>query len=314
MTDRLSPQLVRDLRPTHEPPEPWRPIGVVEEQERGPAGAETTATLFLAGAQCPYTCVFCDLWRFTLAAPTPAGAIPAQIEKGLAALVARPRVVKLYNASNFFDPRAVPESDDDAIFGQLAGLERVVVECHPHLVDERARRYASGIDGRLEIAMGLETADPSAHAKLGKGTTVRDFERCAETLAHDAIDLRIFALIGTPYVAPEAQLQSAVATVAAASAMGARHVALVPTRGGNGALERLGAAFQPPDLDQIEDCFDACLALSTDAVVTVDLWDLELHASCESCLGQRRKRLAAMNLDGVVRPRHACSECASRRP
>ena len=48
-----------------------------------------------------------------------------------------PTTVKLYNASNFFDPRAVPESDYDAIAEQLSGLDRVIVESHPSLVGPR---------------------------------------------------------------------------------------------------------------------------------------------------------------------------------
>ena len=37
-------------------------------------------TIFLAGRECPWRCVMCDLWRETTEADTPPGAIPHQIE------------------------------------------------------------------------------------------------------------------------------------------------------------------------------------------------------------------------------------------
>ena len=86
-----------------------QPSGWLREEEQQSDGRRLpTLTVFLAGAECPFDCVFCDLWRHTLDRPTPRGAIPRQIATGLAA--AGPPTagaIKLYNASNFFDPIAV---------------------------------------------------------------------------------------------------------------------------------------------------------------------------------------------------------------
>ena len=66
--------------------DPDEPLGQFWEEERTPGGGTTPAlTVFLAGAECPFTCVFCDLWRETLDGPTPRGALPEQIRKALAA-------------------------------------------------------------------------------------------------------------------------------------------------------------------------------------------------------------------------------------
>ena len=85
------------------------------EQERAlSGGVESAVTLFLAGAECVFTCVFCDLWRHTLEGPTLSGSLPGQIERGVAELGAAAKAataIKLYNASNFFEPRAVPDED-----------------------------------------------------------------------------------------------------------------------------------------------------------------------------------------------------------
>ena len=138
-------------------------------------------TVFLTGSECPFTCVFCDLWRQTLDGPTPAGAIPSQLDRVLAELTALEEgaTIKLYNASNFFDRRAVPRSDWPAIAERLTGFERVVVECHPRLVDDSCLEFAALLAGRLEVAMGLETARVEVLARLNKKMTLEDFDRAA---------------------------------------------------------------------------------------------------------------------------------------
>ena len=50
--------------------------GSLVEEERRPDGRiERALTVFLAGAECPFTCSFCDLWRCTIDGPTPPGAL-----------------------------------------------------------------------------------------------------------------------------------------------------------------------------------------------------------------------------------------------
>jgi radical SAM enzyme (TIGR01210 family) len=301
---------VRPPRPTVDP---WSPLGTAEEEERQPDGSiARAATLFLAGAECPWACVFCDLWRYTIEGPTPAGAIPQQIAQGLVALRRAPATIKLYNASNFFDERAVPAADDEAITALVRRFERVVVESHPRLVGARAVSFARRIDGTLEVAMGLETIDQRAAPRLGKGATLEDFTRAADFLDRAAIDVRVFLLVGTPYV-PAAEQVDSVARAArfAVDRMGARHVSLIPVRGGNGALESLAAEglFTPPDLAVLERALDACLDSTCGAVVTADLWDVERLAACSQCSAARRGRLEVANRTGRLQPPIECRAC-----
>src|SRR3954453_10180514 len=105
-------------------------LGHFWEEERAPGGGTTRAlTIFLAGAECPFTCVFCDLWRETLNGATPPGALPIQLRRVLAAAGPLPdgAAVKLYNASNFFDARAVPLEDEAKILDLVAPFARVTV-------------------------------------------------------------------------------------------------------------------------------------------------------------------------------------------
>ncbi len=318
---------IRALRSAKGPVDPWLPLAVLCEEERTVEGTvEPVLTVFLAGSECPFTCVFCDLWRRTLEGPTPPGALPKQLRAALLdyqgaapeqlgeALAqgeaAAARRIKLYNASNFFDRRAVPPVDDEALCALLAPFSHVTVECHPRLVGRRCFEFAARLDGSLEVAMGLETVHPQALARLNKRMTVGDFDRAAATLAAAGVGLRAFVLVGTPFVPPAEDLEWTVRSVEHALARGAGIVALIPVRGGNGELERLAAAgeFHPPALADLEAALAAAQALGR-GVVLADLWDGARLARCALCGPARLARLARMNLTARPEPPVFCSAC-----
>src|SRR4051812_9548802 len=236
---------IRSLRPARRPVDPFTPIAQFWETERTAEGPDiATLTLLLAGAECPFTCVFCDLWRDTLDGPTPPGALPTQLRAAFAAAgpLPRPCAVKLYNASNFFEPRAVPPEDEAEILALLAPFSRVTVECHPRLVGSRCVDFAARLAGRLEVAMGLETVHEKALARLNKGMTVADFDRAAEILTDAGIGLRAFVLVGAPFLPAAEHVEWAVRSAGHAFDRGAERVSLIPVRAGNGAMEALREA------------------------------------------------------------------------
>ena len=295
-------------------PDPTRPIAHFLEDERRVDGSLVPVlTVLLAGAECPFTCVFCDLWRRTLDGPTPAGAIPRQLAHALSNTGPLPDTcaVKLYNASNFFDPRAVPPADDAAIAALVAPFGRVTVECHPRLVDRRCLQFADRMPGRLEVAMGLETADEEALAHLNKGMTLADFDSAAATLEHAGIALRVFVLLPAPFVPAGRAVQSTLHAVRHAVDRGAAHVTVIPTRVGNGALDQLReqGVWTPPTVDMLDEAVEACVRISG-AVVTVDVWDIDRLPTCRRCGPARIARLRRFNRTGqpgAPVPCHACT-------
>src|SRR5581483_2691071 len=93
---------IRSLRGRKAAIDPRRPYGYFVEPERNAAGeVEQVATILLTNRECPWTCVFCDLWKHTLDGPTPPGATPSQIEWALERLPPASSI-KLYNSGNFF--------------------------------------------------------------------------------------------------------------------------------------------------------------------------------------------------------------------
>jgi radical SAM enzyme (TIGR01210 family) len=290
---------------------------LVEDERRADGAIETAATVFLTGAECPFTCVFCDLWKHTLHGPTPPGALPAQLRRALqdpALVAARPSRIKLYNASNFFDTAAVPRADWPALVDLLQPFAGVTVECHPKLVGPACVELAGLLGGRLEVAMGLETVNPAALARLNKQMTLADFDKAAAFLGRAGLDLRVFVLLGAPFVEPSEATTWCVRSVAHAGAQGARLVAIIPVRGGNGEMERLAAAghFAPPSLRDLEGALEAALdrAPATTAVIA-DPWDADRLAACPLCRRDRLDRLARMNRTGRAGERVTCPTCAN---
>lgn len=288
---------------------------VEEERVRG-GGLEPVLTVFLAGSECPFTCVFCDLWRHTLDRPTPVGALPAQLRQALeddAVRRARPRRIKLYNASNFFDPRAVPPDDLPELAELLRPFEGVTVECHPSLVSGSTFDFARRLTGRFEVALGLETIHPQALEHLNKRVGLDDFAHAAARLRGAGIDVRAFVLVGAPFVPADEGVTWAVRSVTHALEHGAGVVALVPVRGGNGELERLAALgeFRPPTLRDLEAALEAALGPGP-AVVMADLWDVERLPACSACAAPRIERLARINRTGRVEPAVRCETCRER--
>ena len=310
---------IRALRPPKRAVDPSRAHGWLIEEERRPDGRrERALTVFLAGAECPFTCAFCDLWQWTLDGPTPPGALVAQLERVLAAVEEpMPHRLKLYTASNFFDRRAVPRGDYAALARLAEPFAAVTVESHASTIGAATLDFAQMLgDGRsLEVAVGLETIHPRAMAQLNKRLDLDRFDASARLLTDAGIDLRVFVLLGAPHVPAEESVEWTVRTVAHAVACDAAVASIIPVRGGNGEMERLRelGEFTPPTLAQLEEALDASLSLGNTAVAA-DLWDVEQLPACETCRSRRSERMARINLSGRAEPRIACDGCAVRIP
>jgi radical SAM enzyme (TIGR01210 family) len=295
--------------------DPRRPVASFVEEERSESGEVVPiATVFLTNRECPWRCVMCDLWQNTLTESIPVGAIPEQIDCALAAMADEspsPRQIKLYNSGSFFDPRAVSRDDYPAIAQRVGRFERVIVECHPSLVGEEVLRFRDRLAGRLEVAMGLETAHPVVLEKLNKGMTLDDFTRAAEFLVRHGVALRAFILVRPPFLPAEDEAQLwAQRSINFAFDCGASVASLIPTRGGNGAMEALEALgqFSPPRLADLEAAADYGVGLQRGRVLA-DLWDLEKFSQCANCCEARRQRLRRMNLGQQVEPPVRCEAC-----
>ncbi len=297
-------------RPPRNVVSPDRAYRAFVEAEPGADGViRDVATILLTNRECPWTCVMCDLWMNTLEHSVPRGAIRAQLDAALDALP-RTATIKLYNAGSFFDAKAIPPDDFVAIAERLSVFDRVIVECHPALVGPPVREFAGMLTGTLEVAMGLEVADDRVLDLLNKRMTLAMYARAAAGLGEMGVDHRAFVLVQPPFVRAEDAVHMAVASARFAFAHGATAVSLIPTRGGNGAMQALAHAgqFARPTLATLEDAHDAALALGRGRVFA-DTWDLARFSACDACFPHREARLQQMNLTQRTLPRVACDHC-----
>jgi radical SAM enzyme (TIGR01210 family) len=255
----------------------------------------------------------CDLWKDTTLETVPEGAIPRQVDVAVGAWSDSgplPAQVKLYNSGSFFDPAAIPPGDYAPIARKVAFARHVVVESHPLLVGDRTRALRDLLSGSLEVALGLETAHPEVLQKLNKKFDLAQFARAAGFLAAEGISLRAFILVNPPFLAAQEALDWAVKSADFAFACGAGAVTLIPTRAGNGAMERLreSGEFVAPTLATLEAAQRAALALGRGRVFA-DTWGLEPFSACPRCLAARRERLETVNLTQRDAPSLRCEAC-----
>jgi radical SAM enzyme (TIGR01210 family) len=292
--------------------DPWKPYAFFVEEELSSSGnLVPVATVFLTNRECPWRCVMCDLWKNTLQKTAPTGAIPAQIDYALQRLPPA-RQVKLYNSGSFFDPRAIPLDDYPQIAKRIAAFDRVIVESHPALIADNCFRFNDLVSGKLEVAMGLETAHPPTLQLLNKGMTLDQFSAAAEKLLRHNINLRVFILVTPPYIDESVATEWARRSIDFAFDCGASAVSLIPARGGNGAMEELAAAgsFHLPRLQVLEAAVEYGLSLRRGRVFA-DLWDMAGPRICEVCGPHRLARLQAMNNTQTRTPNVQCELCGA---
>jgi archaeosine synthase beta-subunit len=253
----------------------------------------------------------CDLWKNTTTHSVPRGAIPRQIEYALSRLGCQPAQIKLYNSGSFFDPAAIAPTDYPAIATLVGFARRVVVESHPRLVGQRAVRFRDLLSGSLEVAMGLETVHPRVLPLLNKKFDLAHFSQAAGFLAANGIAVRAFVLVKPPFLDEAEGVEWAVKSAAFALGCGAAAVSLIPTRAGNGAMERLmeSGDFSPPRLTSLEKALDLALELRGGGRIFADTWDLEQFSHCAACFEKRRERIHAINRFQQILPPVDCPVC-----
>ena len=293
--------------------DPSKPYAYFVERDYTRAGEiEDVAAIFLTNKECPFRCVFCDLWQQTLLDRVADGLVAGQVEWALANLPDT-SYVKLYNAGSFFDPQAIPSGDLPRIAGLLAGKRSAIVECHPRFVDDRCISFAEAIAPvKLEIAVGLETVDPDVLPRIKSNMTLDDFENAARFLTGNGIDIRAFILLGPPGHLGGERIDWAQRSIDYAFSVGAVSCVVIPVRPGNGIVEALETKglYSRTKLAELQAVVEYGIG-SGRGRVFADLWDVENIAGCPRCSAARVAALEEMNL--TQRP-SASLDCSCLQP
>lgn len=309
---RFSDAEIVAARPPRLETDVWRPYAYLVEPEVSLQGRlEDVATIFLTNRECPFRCLMCDLWRHTTEHTVPPGAIPAQIDYALERLPPA-RHVKLYNGGNFFDRKAIPPGDYAAIASRVKGFSTVIVENHPSLCGEACLRFRDLLEGPFEVAMGLETVHPVVLDRLNKRMTLDGFERAVAFLLEHGISVRAFILLRPPFMTEEEGVEWAIRSIEWAFDRGVGCCSVIPTRSGNGILDRLEQEghFSPPRLSSMERVLDAGVGMGRGRVF-MDLWDAERFYECTWCGPLRKQRMERMNHTQTILPPVPCAACGT---
>jgi len=300
---KISNKWIRSLRGKKNTVETNKPYAFLVEKERMKNGkVEDVATIFLTNRECPFHCLMCDLWKNTTNETVPIGAIPNQIEYALQNL---PSVkhIKLYNSGNFFDKRAIPPADYDSIISLLHGFETVLVENHPKYIDHNVIKFRDKLRGDLQIAIGLETANPEVLPKLNKQMTLKDFSSSVQFLGKHDILSRAFILLRPPFLNEQEGVLWAKKSIDFAFDSGVECCVVIPTRSGNGALDLLEKEgyFHSPNIESLENVLAYGISLNKGRVFA-DLWDLEQFSTHPNLTEKSKARMQQINYSQIVLP------------
>jgi len=274
----------------------WRPAHFLSELEFSRhRRLEPVSTVFLTGQECAFRCLMCDLWKHTTVAPTPPGAIPAQLDLALSQLPPALHL-KLYNSSNFFDNNAVPRADWPAIAERVGGFDTVIVENHPRLVSDRCGEFQQLCETQLEVALGLETSHAPTLAGLNKQMTVRDFENACGVLRRQQILIRVFILLKPPGTTEGEAIEQSLESIRLAFDNGADVCSVIPVRPGNGMMEQLQTAglFEPPRLSSLITVLETAVSWGRGRVLA-DLWDAPRFADYPAAADAQIDHLQRLN-------------------
>ena len=165
--------------------------------------------------------------------------------------------------------------------------------------------------------MGLETAHPEALRQLHKGFSLDQFSRAADRVLQLGAALRVFLLVGVPFIAQAEQSQWIARSVAARVRLRrigrVAHPDALRQRRARGA--RPGAGFSSLRRWRISSArskapLDA--AAASPGRVFADIWDLQAFATCPACFERAGSGSARMNLEQRVLPAASCAAVIPR--
>ena len=295
-------------RPDKNPVDPEIPYAYIVEKERNASGEiVNTATIFLTNRECPFHCLMCDLWKNTTDFSVRKGSIARQIQYALDRLTPA-TAIKLYNSGNFFDVRAIPQEDYADIALLVKNFDTIIVESHPKLINEKCLEFNEMLEGRLEIAIGLETCHPDVLSSLNKKMNLDDLKGSVTFLNDHGISSRTFILLNPPFLSKEEGIFWTRRSMDFAYEAGVDCCVIIPTRSGNGAIDWLHKKgyFYRPSIYALEEVMEYGIQLKKGRIFA-DLWDIEQFSTCEKCLDKRINRLTEMNLNQEISDRIHCS-------
>jgi len=164
-------------------------------------------------------CSMCGYSKDTLGRSATPDELAEQLEHALGRYRNEP-YVKVYTSGSFLDDREVDPSSRAAIVGAFSGrarrflFETLPEFVRPELVDPLRERFA----GELEVALGLESTDPTVLARfVNKGSSPAEYLAAADRVRQLGAHPKAYLLLKPPYLAESEAVADVVRSVGEAA-------------------------------------------------------------------------------------------------
>ena len=147
-------------------------------------------------------CSMCGYSKDTLGRSASPAELAEQLERALARYRDEP-YVKVYTSGSFLDDREVDPESRRAMVAAFSGrARRFLFETLPEFVrPEVVSPLRSAFAGELEVALGLESTDPTVLARfVNKGSTPAEYLGAADRLAEMGVRRKAYLLLKPPYL------------------------------------------------------------------------------------------------------------------
>ena len=175
-------------------PDPERPVAAWSEKDLLDDEIVDAFVVILRSPGCYWSkksgCLMCGYNNDCLPSVTSENLV-TQFEKAMEKYDGQ-QYIKIYNSGSFFDPGEIDANTQEKIL-EIAGkdAEKVLVESRPEFVNQKALDRSFKHVKKLEIAIGLETANDEIRCQsINKGFKFSDFERAAKLARENGARIR----------------------------------------------------------------------------------------------------------------------------
>ncbi len=197
-----------------------QPSTTFTQPDRWDAKEATAFVVILRTRGCRWAlgggCTFCGYVNDSFIRKIEASELVAQFGNALHAYRGEP-ILKIYTSGSFFDPYEVADEAQSQIASMVpATVRKLNVEAQaPDVTPERAAavRAALHADAKLEIGIGLESANPVvARFSVNKEFFLADYEQAAEVAAAHGASLKAYTMVKPPFLTEAEAIEDCLAT------------------------------------------------------------------------------------------------------
>ena len=165
-------------------------------------------------------CSMCGYSKDTLGRSATKDELAEQLARALARYRDEP-YVKVYTSGSFLDDREVDPASRTAIVSAFSGrARRFLFETLPEFVrPEEMSPLKTAFAGELEVALGLESTDPTVLGRfVNKGSSPAEYLAAADRLASLGVRRKAYLLLKPPYLTESEAVADVVRSVREAAA------------------------------------------------------------------------------------------------